>query len=62
MKTLPYAVQCQDITTDYTRDFLYCEDTKNTTGKHKAISPIFTGLVELFKWCKENDIKPIFKA
>lgn len=61
MQTLPYAIQCQDTTTQYTGDFIYCEETRLNTGELKAISPIFTGLVELFSWCKANNIKPIFK-
>lgn len=49
-----YAIQCRDVASGETGDFLFDTDHWQRTGEFKAISPVFKGLAELFEWDDQN--------
>jgi hypothetical protein len=44
-----YTVQCKDVTTGETGCFLFDAGWYQQNGTFKAISPVYPGLMELFK-------------
>ncbi len=49
-----YTVQCTDVDSGKKGCFLFDTDHWVRTGEFKAISPIFPGLVEFYKWDRDN--------
>lgn len=52
-----YTTQCRDETSGKTGCFLFDVEHWQETGKFKAISPVFSGLVEFYAWDHENEKK-----
>ena len=51
-----YCISCTDTLSGETGDFLYCEKAKSERGVFEAISPIFSNLIEFYKWARENNV------
>jgi hypothetical protein len=49
-----YAIQCVDVTTGNTGIFLFDTAHWQNTGEFLAISPVFPGLDEFYKWDNAN--------
>lgn len=57
-----YCIQCTDVTSNTTGDFVFDMDHWQETGEFKAISPVFLGLIDLFAWAKNTkyELKGIY--
>ena len=57
-----YTVQCKDVTSGKVGCFLFDVPHWQATGEFKALSPVFAGLSEFFKWDAVNGAKraPIY--
>ncbi len=49
-----YAVQCRDAVSGEVGCFVFDEDHWKDTGEFRAVSPVFSGLVDFYRWNNEN--------
>ena len=51
-----YCISCRDTLTGEVGDFLFDEKAKLERGVFEAVSPVFTNLIEFYKWARENNV------
>ena len=49
-----YTIQCKDVVSGQTGDFLFDVEHWQRTGEFKAISPVFSSLIYFYEWDNQN--------